>query len=82
MEETKKIRTVCGYCGTGCGLILEVENNKIVKSRGDKEAPVNQGQTCIKGWLWFWICSCGKSSDFSSHSQSWKACGNYMGRGL
>lgn len=44
-----QVKTVCGYCGTGCGLILEVENNKIVKIRGDKEAPVNKGQTCVKG---------------------------------
>ena len=62
------IKTVCGYCGTGCGLILEVENNKIVKSRGDKEAPVNKGQTCIKGGFGFGLCSCGKSSNLSSHS--------------
>lgn len=53
MGETKKVKTICGYCGTGCGLILEVENNKIVKSRGDKDAPVNQGQTCIKGSFGF-----------------------------
>lgn len=45
----KNIKTVCGYCGTGCGLIVEVEDNQIVKIRGDKEAPVNNGQTCVKG---------------------------------
>jgi predicted molibdopterin-dependent oxidoreductase YjgC len=49
VAETAKVRTVCGYCGTGCGLVLEVENNQIVKIRGDKEAPVNKGQTCVKG---------------------------------
>ncbi|QED48186.1 molybdopterin-dependent oxidoreductase [Cytobacillus dafuensis] len=49
MEETAKIKTVCGYCGTGCGLILDVDQNKIVKIRGDKDAPVNKGQTCVKG---------------------------------
>lgn len=43
------VKTVCGYCGTGCGLIVEVDGNRIVKIRGDKEAPVNKGQTCIKG---------------------------------
>jgi len=53
MGEPSKIRTVCSYCGTGCGLILEVEDNKIVKARGDKEAPVNKGQTCIKGGFGF-----------------------------
>jgi len=49
MTSTSQIKTVCGYCGTGCGLILEVEDNKIIKIRGDKEAPVNKGQTCVKG---------------------------------
>ena len=48
MGEPRKIKTVCGYCGTGCGLILEVEDNKIVKARGDKEAPVNKGKHVSK----------------------------------
>jgi predicted molibdopterin-dependent oxidoreductase YjgC len=43
------VKTVCGYCGTGCGLVLEVKDNRIMKIRGDKEAPVNKGQTCVKG---------------------------------
>ena len=30
-------------------LVLEVQDNKIMKIRGDKEAPVNKGQTCVKG---------------------------------
>ncbi|MBB5173636.1 putative molibdopterin-dependent oxidoreductase YjgC [Texcoconibacillus texcoconensis] len=51
MGETKKVKTICGYCGTGCGLILEVKDNQITRVRGDKDAPVNQGQTCIKGAL-------------------------------
>lgn len=49
MGEPNFVKTICGYCGTGCGLILEVQDNKIIKIRGDKEAPVNRGQTCVKG---------------------------------
>jgi predicted molibdopterin-dependent oxidoreductase YjgC len=49
VEAAKHVKTVCGYCGTGCGLILEVNNNRITKIRGDKDAPVNNGQTCVKG---------------------------------
>jgi predicted molibdopterin-dependent oxidoreductase YjgC len=49
MGDTKLIKTVCGYCGTGCGLIAEVQDNRIIKIRGDKDAPVNKGQTCVKG---------------------------------
>lgn len=49
MGETSLVKTICGYCGTGCGLVLEVQDNKIKRIRGDKEAPVNKGQTCVKG---------------------------------
>jgi predicted molibdopterin-dependent oxidoreductase YjgC len=49
MGEPNFVKTVCGYCGTGCGLVLEVLDNKIMKIRGDKNAPVNKGQTCVKG---------------------------------
>jgi predicted molibdopterin-dependent oxidoreductase YjgC len=47
--QSTQVKTVCGYCGTGCGLIVEVKENQIVKIKGDKEAPVNKGQTCVKG---------------------------------
>jgi predicted molibdopterin-dependent oxidoreductase YjgC len=49
VDGSKLVKTVCGYCGTGCGLVLEVNNNRITKIRGDKDAPVNTGQTCVKG---------------------------------
>jgi predicted molibdopterin-dependent oxidoreductase YjgC len=49
ITESKTVKTICGYCGTGCGLLLEVKDNVITKIRGDKEAPVNKGQTCVKG---------------------------------
>ncbi|MDR7075495.1 formate dehydrogenase major subunit [Neobacillus niacini] len=49
MGEANFVKTICGYCGTGCGLVLEVKDNRITKIRGDKDAPVNKGQTCVKG---------------------------------
>lgn len=49
MGEPNLVKTICGYCGTGCGLIVEAQDNKIMKIRGDKDAPVNKGQTCVKG---------------------------------
>ncbi len=49
LGESNLVKTICGYCGTGCGLVLEVQDNRIMKIRGDKEAPVNKGQTCVKG---------------------------------
>lgn len=49
MTETKTIATTCAYCGTGCGLLVDVEDNRIVKVKGNRNAAVNEGQTCIKG---------------------------------
>ncbi len=44
------VKTVCPYCGCGCGLILEVVDGVIVKTRPDKDHPVSRGSLCIKGW--------------------------------
>ncbi|WP_291363359.1 bifunctional nitrate reductase/sulfite reductase flavoprotein subunit alpha [Acetobacter sp. UBA5411] len=45
----EEIRTVCPYCGVGCGVILEVEKDRIVKVRGDTAHPANGGRLCTKG---------------------------------
>jgi predicted molibdopterin-dependent oxidoreductase YjgC len=46
----RNVRTTCGYCGTGCGLYLQVLDGKIVGVWPDKEHPVSKGGLCIKGW--------------------------------
>jgi sulfite reductase (NADPH) flavoprotein alpha-component len=42
-------RTVCPYCGVGCGMILQVENGRVAKVHGDKTHPANFGRLCTKG---------------------------------
>lgn len=46
---SREVKTICSYCGVGCGLILGVRGGKVVSVRGDKENPVNRGQLCVKG---------------------------------
>ena len=46
---SREVKTVCPYCGVGCGLIIGVRGNRIVSSRGDTENPVNRGRLCVKG---------------------------------
>lgn len=46
---TGKIKSVCPYCGVGCGIVLEVSDNRVVKITGDKEHPANFGRLCTKG---------------------------------
>ncbi|AQT94639.1 bifunctional nitrate reductase/sulfite reductase flavoprotein subunit alpha [Pseudomonas azotoformans] len=45
----QSIRSVCPYCGVGCGIVMQVEHNKVVKVIGDKAHPTNFGRLCTKG---------------------------------
>lgn len=45
----KSVASVCPYCGVGCGILLEVENNKVIKVSGNKNHPSNFGRLCTKG---------------------------------
>ncbi|KTC25842.1 reductase [Pseudomonas marginalis ICMP 9505] len=45
----QSVRSVCPYCGVGCGIVMQVENNKVVKVTGDKAHPTNFGRLCTKG---------------------------------
>jgi len=45
----KSVKTICPYCGTGCGIYLEVRGKNVVGVRGDSENPVNRGSLCVKG---------------------------------
>ena len=42
-------KTACVLCGNGCGLEVEVENNRIIKVRPDKDSPTSEGYVCRKG---------------------------------
>jgi predicted molibdopterin-dependent oxidoreductase YjgC len=41
--------TICPYCGVGCTLRLNVQDNDIVKVTSPLETSVTQGNLCIKG---------------------------------
>jgi len=47
--QLRQVKTICPYCGCGCGLILHIKNNRIVKISGDRDNPVNTGWLCVKG---------------------------------
>lgn len=56
----KEVKTICPYCGTGCGIYLAVVKNEVVGVRGDPESPVNKGSLCVKGQFGF---------EFINHSE-------------
>jgi nitrate reductase (cytochrome) len=40
----------CRFCGTGCGVLLGAKDGKIVAMQADKDASVNKGLCCVKGY--------------------------------
>ncbi|MEZ5211954.1 molybdopterin-dependent oxidoreductase [Gordonia sp. (in: high G+C Gram-positive bacteria)] len=43
------VDTVCGYCGVGCGLTLQIGGGHITGSKGTSSHPANRGRLCTKG---------------------------------
>jgi len=43
------VRTTCGYCSVGCGMLIGVNDGRAVTVQGDPLHPVNRGRLCPKG---------------------------------
>lgn len=48
MSAPRRARTLCPYCGVGCGLIASVRADRLERVEGDPLHPVNRGATCRK----------------------------------
>ncbi|MDE2894397.1 MAG: nitrate reductase [Chloroflexota bacterium] len=44
-------RSICCYCGVGCGVKVQTRNGVVSAVRGDEDHPVNRGKLCAKGAL-------------------------------
>ena len=42
-------RSICPYCGVGCGQLIYHKNGKLISIEGDAESPISQGNLCPKG---------------------------------
>ncbi|MBI5779363.1 MAG: formate dehydrogenase subunit alpha [Planctomycetes bacterium] len=49
ISECEKASVICPYCGCGCSILLDIKDNRIVRSRGNPHGPANHGWLCIKG---------------------------------
>ncbi|MFA5951270.1 MAG: formate dehydrogenase subunit alpha [Hyphomicrobium sp.] len=47
--QRKKTESVCNFCGTGCAIEFESEDNKIVAVNASTRSPSNSGNLCVKG---------------------------------
>jgi anaerobic selenocysteine-containing dehydrogenase len=43
------VKTTCGYCSVGCGMLIGVKDGNAVAARGNPDHPVNRGKLCPKG---------------------------------
>ncbi len=43
-------RSVCRFCGTGCGIRVAAKDGRVVAVKGDIQNPVNKGLLCAKGY--------------------------------
>jgi formate dehydrogenase major subunit len=42
-------RSVCPYCGVGCGQLVFHQDGKLISIEGDPESPISRGRLCPKG---------------------------------
>src|SRR5438093_5131412 len=42
-------RSICPYCGVGCGQLIYHKDGKLISIEGDPESPISQGNLCPKG---------------------------------
>jgi formate dehydrogenase major subunit len=49
IDNAKSARSICPYCGVGCGQIIYHKDGKLISIEGDPESPISQGTLCPKG---------------------------------
>jgi formate dehydrogenase major subunit len=42
-------RSICPYCGVGCGQLIYHKDNQLISIEGDPESPISRGRLCPKG---------------------------------
>ncbi|AOB30428.1 nitrate reductase [Bordetella sp. H567] len=45
----RTVASVCCYCGTGCGVRVQAQDNRVIAVSGDDSHPSNRGRLCSKG---------------------------------
>ena len=46
---TQVARSICPYCGVGCGQLIYHKDGKLVSIEGDPQSPISRGHLCPKG---------------------------------
>src|SRR5437879_7698085 len=49
IDDAQVARSICPYCGVGCGQLIFHKDGKLLSIEGDPESPISQGHLCPKG---------------------------------
>src|SRR6516162_7917370 len=42
-------KSFCRVCGSSCGIVVQLDDQQVLKVRADEDHPVSRGYTCPKG---------------------------------
>jgi formate dehydrogenase major subunit len=48
-DGAKVARSICPYCGVGCGQLVYHRGDRVISIEGDPESPISRGHLCPKG---------------------------------
>jgi formate dehydrogenase major subunit len=48
-ESANVARSICPYCGVGCGQLVYHRDGKLISIEGDPQSPISRGHLCPKG---------------------------------
>jgi anaerobic selenocysteine-containing dehydrogenase len=49
VDRHKLVKSTCGICQIGCGILVHVDGDRVTMIEGDPESPLNEGRLCSKG---------------------------------
>src|SRR5947207_14324204 len=49
IDGAKFARSICPYCGVGCGQVAYHKDGKLISIEGSPESPIRQGNPCTTG---------------------------------
>jgi formate dehydrogenase major subunit len=48
-QDANVSRSICPYCGVGCGQLIFHKDGELISIEGDPESPISRGHLCPKG---------------------------------
>src|SRR5216117_2620343 len=48
-DDAQVMRSICPYCGVGCGQLIYHKGGKLISIEGDPQSPISRGHLCPKG---------------------------------